>query len=160
MTLENGKRIVLARFIGFISTLIYVLYVFMAYFPRVFRNTLTSKTVTIITVVVTVVYLLFILWPTLMKYRYIYFSADGRKITLRWYTPGLMPGKSRSIEIPTEKFAGYEIKSKMFGLHHYIMLYQQVQGKKAAYSPVSISALSQAERAKIGEALNGYKPVI
>jgi len=44
MTLDNGKNIVKLRLIGFISTLIYVLYVFLAYFPRIFRNVLTEKT--------------------------------------------------------------------------------------------------------------------
>ncbi len=160
MTLDNGKRIVLMRLIGFISTVIYVLYVFLAYFPRVFRNTMTEKSVTLLTVVITVPYLLFLFWPVLRKYRYINFSANERKITLRWYKTGLMPGESRSIEIATDKFAGYEIKKRMLGLYHYLILYQQVQGRKAAYSPVSITALSKAQRVKICETLNGYKPVI
>ena len=160
MTLDNGKKIVLLRLIGFISTLVYVLYIFLAYFERVFRHSMSESAVNIMTAVITVVYLVSLFWPALMKYRYIYFSSDERNITLRWYKTGLMPGESSSIEIPADKFAGYEITQKAIGLHHYLTLFQKVQGKKAAYNPVSITALSQKQRARIAEALNNYKSAV
>ena len=43
MTLDNGKRIVLMILIGFVTTLVYVLCVFLAYFTRVFRQVMTEK---------------------------------------------------------------------------------------------------------------------
>jgi hypothetical protein len=92
MTLDNGKRIVLIRLIGFVTTLVYVLYVFLAYFPRVFRHVMTEKNLTVMTVAVTAVYLIVLLRPTILKYMYLFFSADEKRITLRWYKPGLMPG--------------------------------------------------------------------
>lgn len=160
MTLDNGKKIVLLRLIGFISTLVYVLYIFLAYFERIFRHSMSEASVNIMTAVVTVAYLITLFWPALMKYRYVYFSSDERNITLRWYKTGLMPGESSSIEIPAGKFAGFEITTKTMGLHHYITLFQQIQGKKAAYNPVSITALSKKQRARIAEALSNYKSAI
>ncbi len=160
MTLDNGKKIVLLRLIGFISTLVYVLYIFLAYFERIFRHSMSEASVNIMTAVVTVAYLITLFWPALMKYRYVYFSSDERNITLRWYRTGLMPGESSSIEIPTGKFAGFEITTKTMGLHHYLTLFQQIQGKKAAYNPVSITALSKKQRARIAEALNIYKSAV
>lgn len=160
MTIDNGKKIVLLRLIGFVSTLIYVLYIFLAYFEKVFRHAMSENSVNIMTAAVTVVYLVALFWPALMKYRYIYFSADERNITLRWYKTGLMPGESNSIEIPSGRFAGYAMTSKVMGLHHYLTLYQQIQGKKAAYTPVSITALSGKQRARITEALNNYKSAV
>jgi hypothetical protein len=160
MTLDNGKKIVFLRLIGFISTLVYVLYIFLAYFEKVFRHSMNEASVNIMTVVVTVAYLVTLLWPALMKYKYIYFSSDERHITLRWYKTGLVPGASSSIEIPTGNFAGFEITSKAMGLHHYLTLFQHIQGKKAAYNPVSITALSKKQRARIAEALNIYKSAV
>ncbi|MFN2313727.1 MAG: hypothetical protein ABR531_04680 [Bacteroidales bacterium] len=160
MTLDNGKKILLLRLIGFIFTLVYVLYIFLAYFERVFRNSMNEASVTIMTVVVTVAYLISLSWPALMKYRYIYFSSDERNITLRWYKTGLMPGESNSIEIPTGKFAGFEITTTAMGLHHYLTLFQHIQGKKAAYNPVSITALSKKQRTRIAEALSIYKSTV
>ena len=158
MTLDNGKRIVLFRLIGFITTVIYVLYVFLAYFPKIFRKVMSDQTLTILTVVVTIAFLLILLWPAIMKYRYIFFSADERTITLRWYKTGLIPGESRSIEIPAGRYAGYEITSEGMGLFHYLTLFQQVQGRRAAYPPVSITALTGAQRKEIEETLKGYRP--
>ncbi len=160
MTLDNGKRIVLIRLVGFVTTLVYVLYVFLSYFPKIFRHVMTEKNLTIMTVAVTAVYLLVLLRPTILKYMYLFFSADEKRITLRWYKPGLMPGESKSIEIPAERFAGFEVTKKFFGLHSYITLFQQVQGRKAAYPRVSISALSKKQKEEIEATLKNYRSVI
>jgi hypothetical protein len=157
MTIDNGRKIVAFRLLGFIATLIYVVYVFMAYFPEIFRHVMSKNSVHIITAAITAIYLLLIFYPAIMKFRYIYFSADERGITLRWYKTGLVPGESKSIEIPALQFAGYEITSGMMGMLHFLTLYQRVQGQKAAYSPVSITALSAIQRAKIEEVLKTYK---
>ncbi len=157
MTLHNGKRIVLLRLIGFITTLLYVLYVFVAYFPKVFRKVMSEENLTLLTIAVTVIFLLVLLWPTIMGYRYIFFSADERTVTLRWYKSGIVPGESRSIEIPAGSFAGYEITAKGMGVIHYLTLYQQVHGKRAAYPPVSITALSKAQREQLNETLKNYR---
>lgn len=160
MTIDNGKKIVLLRLIGFITTLVYVLYVFLAYFPRIFRHAMSETSVNIMTAVVTAAFLVLLLWPVIMKYRYIWFSADERSITLRWYKTGVVPGESKSIEIPAARFAGFEITKKALGLHHYLTLFQQVQGRRAAYSPVSITALSAKQRKEIADTLNNYKSAV
>ncbi len=160
MTLDNGKKIVLLRLIGFITTLVYVLYIFLAYFPKIFRHAMSETSVNIMTAVVTAAFLLVLLWPSIMKYRYIWFSADERSIILRWYKTGVVPGESKSIEIPTERFAGFVMTKKAFGLHHYLTLFQQVQGRRAAYSPVSITALSAKQRKAIADTLSNYKSAV
>lgn len=157
MTLDNGKKIVLLRLVGFIATVIYVLYIFLAYFAKVFRNVMSVNHVLIMTAVITLAFLIVLLWPAIKRYTYIYFSADEKGITFRWYKTGLLPGESKSIEIPSDKFAGYEITTRNMGLHHYLTLYQWVQGKKAAYNPVSITALSQSQKARMIETLNNYR---
>jgi hypothetical protein len=160
MTIDNGKKIVLLRLIGFITTLVYVLYIFLAYFPKIFRHAMSETSVNIMTAVVTAAFLLVLLWPAIMKYRYIWFSADERSITLRWYKTGVVPGESKSIEIPTGRFAGFEMTKKALGLHHYLTLFQQVQGRRAAYSPVSITALSAKQRKAIADTLSNYKSAV
>ena len=160
MTLDNGKRIVLLRLTAFITTVVYVLYIFLAYFPKVFRKVMTEESLTVLTVAVTVAYLLLLFWPAIRQYRYIFFSADEKTVTLRWYKTGLMPGESKSIEIPAGRFAGYEITSKARGLYPYITLFQQVQGKRAAYPPVCITALSRGQRTLMEETLKNYKSAI
>lgn len=160
MTIENGKKIVAFRLLGFISTIVYVLYIFMAYFPKVLSKLLSDSNINLLTLALTVVYLTVLIWPLIMKYRYIYFSSDLKGIILRWYSTGLMQGESMSIEIPAERYAGFEITKKFFGLHTYLTLYQKVQSQKAAYNSVSISALSREQMKKLTESLTNYKSTI
>ena len=79
----------------------------LAYFAKVFRNSIPSDILDLMTIIITVFYLLSILWPVIWQYKYIYFSDDGKMIILRWYSIGLVSGESKSIEIPKETYAGY-----------------------------------------------------
>ena len=160
MTIENGERIVAFRLLGFISTIVYVLYIFMAYFPKLLSKMLSDTNINILTFGLTVVYLAVLIWPAIMKYRYIYFSSDIQGVILRWYSTGLMQGESKSIEIPAVRYAGFEITKKFFGLHTYLTLYQKVQNQKAAYNAVSISALSREQKQKLVESLTNYKSTV
>ncbi len=159
MTFNNGERIVGYRLLGFASTVVYVLYVFGAYFPKVFSKILSETQVNLLTGGLTVVFILIILWPMIMKIHYISFSGDAKHITLRWYKTGIMPGESKSIEIPADRFAGYEIVKKKSGFHQYLILYQNVQGQKAAYDPVCINSLAKEQKKKLIDTLNSYKSV-
>jgi len=160
MTIDNGERIVAFRLLGFISTIVYVLYIFMAYFPKLLSKMLSDSSINLLTLALTVVYLTALTWPLIMKYRYIYFSSDLKGIILRWYSTGLMQGDSMSIEIPAERYAGFEITKKFFGLHTYLTLYQKVQNQKAAYNAVSISALSEEQKKKLSDSLTNYKSTV
>jgi hypothetical protein len=160
MTIENGERIVAFRLLGFVSTIIYVLYIFMAYFPKILSKMMSDASINVLTLVLTVIYLTVLSWPLIMKYRYIYFSSDIKGIILRWYSTGLMQGDSMSIEIPAERYAGFEITKKFLGLHTYLTLYQKVQNQRAAYNAVCISALSGEQKQKLAESLTNYKSVI
>ena len=157
MTFNNGERIVVFRLLGFVSTIVYVLFVFFAYFPKAFRKVFSESELNLITGGLTIIYFGIILWPMLMKYHYISFSADARNITFRWYKTGLMPGESRSIEIPAERYAGYDLTRKYFGLYVYLTLYQNIQNRRAAYDPICINALTKEQRQKLFDTLNSYK---
>jgi hypothetical protein len=157
MTFNNGKRIVVFRLLSLISTVIFVIYMLLAYFAAVLGKYLTSTQLTIITIVITTAFIIVILWPAIRQYRYIYFTDDGRSVVLRWYTIGLMSGDNNSIEIPKESFAGYEITRKLNGLYSYITLYQIFQNRKVSFPPVSISALDNKEIRKVTEALDSYR---
>jgi len=159
MTFNNGEKIVVFRLLGFISTIVYALYIFLGYFEKAFRKALSESELNLITVILTVVYFGIILWPMVMKYHYISFTGDAKGITLRWYKTGLMPGDSKSIEIPAERYAGYEITRSFLGLYQYITLFQKIQNQRAGYSPVCINALSKEQRQKLINTLTNYKSV-
>lgn len=157
MTLHNGKRIVFFRLLSLVATVLFVIYMLLAYFADELSRYLDSSTITIISAVVVVLYILVILWPMIRQIKYIYFSDDGHSVIIRWYSIGLMSGESHSIEIPKETFSGYEITGKLGGFYRYITLYQTVQSHRAAYPPVVITSLHKEEIRKISEALARYK---
>lgn len=157
MTFHNGKRIVFFRLLSLVSTVLFVIYMLLAYFADELSRYLDSRTITFITAGVVAIYVLVILWPMIRQYKYIYFSDDGRAVIIRWYSIGLMSGESHSIEIPKESFSGFEITGKLGGFYKYITLYQTVQSRRAAYPPVVITSLNNIEIKKISEALACYK---
>jgi len=143
--------------LSLVTTALFVVYILLAYFARVFRNSIPSDILDLMTIIISVFYLLSILWPVIWQYKYIYFSDDGKLIILRWYSIGLVSGESKSIEIPKEAFAGFEITKKYLGLFQYITLYQNFQNRRAGYPPVIINALSRQQYEKIAHALSLYK---
>jgi len=157
MTFHNGKRIVFFRLLSLVATVLFVIYMLLAYFAEELSRYLSSGTIALITAGVVTLYVLVILWPMIRQYKYIYFSDDGRSVIIRWYSIGLMSGESHSIEIPKESFSGFEITGKLGGFYKYITLYQTVQNHRAAYPPVVISSLHKDEIKKISEALAHYK---
>lgn len=157
MTFHNGKKIVFFRLLSLVTTVIFVIYILLAYFARVLTRYVPSDTLDFSTIIVTLLYLTSVLWPIIRQYRYIYFSDDGNSVILRWYSVGLISGESKSIEIPKNSFAGYQIEKKLFGSYQYITLYQYFQNRRAGFPAVSVNALSVKQIKKITEILERYK---
>lgn len=57
--------------------------------------------------------------------------------------------KHARFEIPLKQFSAYSIQKSFFNLTHYLVFFQQVQGKRAKYPPVSLSGLSNEDREKL-----------
>lgn len=157
MTLDNGKRLVSFRILSLITTVLFVVYMLLAYFAKILGRYMPSDTLNLITIIISALYLSSVLWPVIWQYKYIYFSDDGNSIILRWYSVGLISGESKSIEIPKNAFAGFEKSKKYFGFYSYITLYQYFQNRRAGYPPVIITALKNRQIKKIIEALECYK---
>ena len=85
---------------------------------------------------------------------YIYFNDETNKIILRYYSMHPLSQAKRSIEIPRDSFSKYEIAESLFGIKTKIILYQKVKGGVYKYPPVSISALSPAEKEQLIQSLN------
>ncbi|MDT8400668.1 MAG: hypothetical protein RQ743_03155 [Bacteroidales bacterium] len=156
MTFDNGKTIIGLRLRLFIATIIMLVYVYLVYYGKQLRFPILGIQEFHATLILTVLYLLLAFLPMLLKYRYIYFSDDGKNIIFRYYSVGFLSGKKSSVEIPKHEFAGYKIKKNFIGLIKSILLFRIMGNKKASYSPVYVSSLSKAELKKIMKALDAY----
>ena len=101
-----------------------------------------------------VIYFVIIVYNYLRDYYYIYFNDETNKIVLRYYSMRPLSQTKRSIEIPRGSFSKYEIQNSLFGIKEKIIIYQKVKTGVYKYPPVSITALSPAEKEQFIKALN------
>mgnify|MGYP006283510387 CR=1 FL=1 len=156
MTFDNGKTIIRLRLRLFVASVLLLVYIYLVYYGKQLRFPILGIQEIHATLVLITLYLLFAFLPLILRYRYIYFSDDGRHIIFRYYAVGFLSGKKSSVEIPKNEFVGYDIKKSFAGLIKAIYLYRIMGNKKASYSPVYISSLSGKEIEKIKRALNTY----
>jgi len=156
MNLDNSRTLIRIRLRLFIATIIFVIYLFLVYLDKLIRFPLWGIEQWVATTVIIILYIIIAFYPMLLKYQYIYFSDDGSMIIFRYYKVGLIKGPKRSVEIPKNKFRGFEISKSFLGLIYSITLQQQMGKGKAAYPPVFISSLSKKELNRIITSLRKY----
>ncbi len=156
MTFDNGKTIINLRLRLFIATILFLVYVFLAYLGKNIKFPLAGYSDTVWTLTIAVIYIGIAFLPLLLKYKYIYYSDDGPKIIFRYYSIGMFQGKKNSVEIPKVDFAGYEMKKYYLGLVKAILLSQKMDRRIARYSPVFLSSLSRKEMRNILSSLDKF----
>ncbi|MBU0766124.1 MAG: hypothetical protein KJ607_14975 [Bacteroidetes bacterium] len=98
------------------------------------------------TIAACIIYALINIWFAQLKLNYIYFSDEGQKIVLRYFSLSIISKEKRAIEIPKKEFSGYEILHSFFNKRMEIILLQKRKTGIAKYPPVSITALKKAEQ--------------
>lgn len=156
MTFDNSKTIIGLRIRLFIASLVMLVYVYVVYFGKQLRFPILGIQEIHATLTLTAVYILLAFLPLMLKYKYIYFSDDGKFIIFRYYSVGLLSGKKNSVEIPKDEFLGYKIIKPFPVLVKSIQLYRLMGNKKASYSPVFVSSLSKSELKKLTASLEKY----
>lgn len=158
MTFDNSRRIVSLRLALFIATFPFLAFLAVTYVARLVKFPLLGLSETIWVVALSGTYFLIALYPSLMKYNYIYFSDDGSSVIFRFYSAGIIKGTRHAVEIPKRSFAGFSKGKKRAGLIPYIILYENRQGTEAKYPPILLTGLSRREREKVYSALSGFGP--
>lgn len=154
MTLDNGKTIIRLRLNLLIATVVFIIYLFFAYFEKQIKFPVLGLSVTDATLILVAIYLLVALYPMIFKYNYIYFSDDGPSVVLRFYSVGITKGTRKSIEIEKQRFVGYVKKEGLFSSS--VALMERVDRREATYPPVSLTSLTGKERKKLFTMLDRY----
>jgi hypothetical protein len=156
MILDNSKTIISLRIKLFGATVIILVYIVLTYIAELIKYPLFGMSDTAWTLIFVCLYFAYALMPMFLNYQYIYFSDEGEKIVIRYFTAGITGGRKNSIEINKKGFSGYRTEERFFGMIRSITLYQKFQEGTARYPPVYISALSKEERSKIFRSLDHY----
>jgi hypothetical protein len=158
MTFDNSRKVISLRIRLFFAIVVLIAFIIMAYFAKIIKFPFLGLSDTIWILILVGINLSIAFMPMVLNYQYIFFSDDGEKIVIRYFTAGIVGGRKNSVEIDKRSFAGYKVESRFLGLIQSIILYQRFQEGSAKYPPVYISALSGEERAKIFRSLNQYSP--
>lgn len=158
MTFDNSKTIIGVRIKLFVATVLFLVYLVMAYIAKWIPFPLLGMDDTAWTVIITVIYIVFLFYPMYLNYQYIYFSDDGYDIIFRYFNAGIAGGRKNSVEINKTAFAGYKLEKKAFGLKQNLILFQKMHDGIAKYPPIYISSLTDEERKKVFGALKRYAP--
>jgi hypothetical protein len=158
MTFDNSKKIISLRLKLLGATILFLSYMVLTYAARMIKYPLLGMSDTAWTLILVAIYLFIVFLPMILNYQFISFSDEGEKIVLRYFSTGMAAGKKNSVEIEKKVFAGYETKSRFFGLIQSITLYQQLKEGVAKYPPVYLSALSREEKTKVFRSLNSNSP--
>ena len=156
MTFDNSKTIIGLRIKLFGATVVILAYIVLTYIAGIIRYPLLGMSDTAWTLILVGIYFGYALLPVFLNYQYIYFSDDGEKIVIRYFTAGIIGGRKNSIEISKNEFSGYKSEARFFGLIQSITLFQKLREGIAKYPAVYISALSKEERSKLFRTLNQY----
>ena len=158
MTLDNSKQIISFRIKLFVATVLFLVYVALAYVAKLIKFPILGLSDTAWTLILVIIYLLIAFIPMFLNYQYVYFSDDGESLVFRYFNAGIVGGKKSSIEISKKTFAGYKTESRYFGLMLSLVLFQQVGQRIAKYPPVHISALNKDQRNKLFYSLSLLAP--
>ncbi len=107
-------------------------------------------------IVVAALYLFYTLIMMVRELHYVFYSDQGDKIILRYYSLSPFTRKKSSIEIPKPLLGKYEYRKSWLGLKKHLVLYQKNKGSLARFNPVSISSLSSEERKKVLASLDHW----
>ena len=98
--------------------------------------------------------LLFFLIMAILNYNYIIFYAGPDKVRVRY--KGLSPfsASRNSVQINSNEFTQYEIKTSIFNIKKVLILHQQTPSGHAKYPSIGLSALNNSEINSIKKALD------
>ena len=154
MTIDIRRTTIRMRLRGLFTAFIFSLVIIFILLAGIFDAPILGITRSYFILAISVIYLVLIIYNYLKDYYYIYFNDETNKIILRYYSMHPLSQAKRSIEIPRDSFSKYEIAESLFGIKTKIILYQKVKGGVYKYPPVSISALSPAEKEQLIQSLN------
>lgn len=98
-------------------------------------------------------YVIYYLYQSFLEPNYIYFSDEGDKIVLRFYSTGLSGSKKSAFEIPKVYLHKFQIEKIIVNQKEKLILYQKTDKGIFKYPPVILSGLNDNEKRNLKNAL-------
>ncbi len=156
MILDIRKTVLRKKIRSFYTTLFFLTVIALLLATNVYNDTIAGIDKYGFSIILACIYILTVLFSAIRNYHYIYYSDEGDKLVLRFFSFSFFTQKKSSIEIDKTDLESYQVNKRFFGLRENIVLYQKTRGGIAKYPPVSITALSQSEKQELFNSLSLY----
>lgn len=157
MIIDNNRKSISIRLRKLVSMLLTGALIITVYFTDILHSPAGWFTKHHLAGLFFLLYLIYYLFDYMLEHNYIYYSDMGDKIVVRYYSLRPLESSQNSIEIPKSEFHDYSITRSFFNLKEKIVLFQNTRRGVAKYPPISITALSKAEKEKLKSSLGKVK---
>ncbi|MFC2136948.1 hypothetical protein ACFLTE_02120 [Bacteroidota bacterium] len=107
-------------------------------------------------IAVAVLYFLYYFYHIFIDPYYIYFSDEGEKIIIRFYSARSASSKKMALEIPKSDFHHFEIEKAIINQKDKLSIFQKTGKGVFKYPSICLSALSSVEKKSLLSSLNKY----
>ena len=105
-------------------------------------------------------YLLYYLIGIVRNYQYIFFTDNGSKLVIRYYSLRPMSKRQNAVEIGKTMFANYKLTHQLMGFRKYLVLYQRLpNGSVVKYPPINVSIMKKEDLNQLTKALQSYRNI-
>jgi len=156
MIIENSKTVIKIRLRAFVASVIVVVLITLIYTTRILINPIWGLNESQWSFIIIGVFVLILILNNFRDFHYIYFSDNGNKIVVKFYSTRIFSGKKNTIEIHKKDFVKFETNSSFFKMRDYIIIYQKLKKGIAKYPPISITGLSKKDKTKLKNQLSLY----
>jgi len=157
MVIDIQRTILRKNLRAFIMAIVFVLVILLLLLTYIYEDQLFGLTNYHLAIIIAGSYVVYMLFNTLRRYYYVYFSDDNDKIIMRYFPTTMFTHKKNSIEIAKRDFAGYEKEKWLFGFRERITLMVHTPRGTAKYPSVSLSALTRKEKEILYKVLDMLK---
>lgn len=107
-------------------------------------------------IAVCLIFVFYFGYHLILNINYIYFTDQGNRIILRYFSNRPFNQAKNSIEIDKKTFVKFETQDYLFGLKTELTLYQNLNQTIAKYPIVSLSGLTKEQKRKLIITLQKY----
>ena len=156
MTIDIRKTVFKKKLRSFYSTLFFLVVIGGLLVTNIYYGKIAGVDKYEFSIILAGIYILSIIYSAIRNYQYIFYSDEGDRIILRYFSFSFFARKKNSIEINKTSLAGYQVSRQFFGLRENLILYQSTKKGTAKYPPVCITALSRSEKEGMLHSLSIY----
>ena len=156
MVIDNSKAAIRDRKLTYGMLAVFIMTVSAIMLAEIFDKPILGIKREYFALVITFIYVAITLYRLVLNLNYIYYTDNGGKIVLKYYSLRPFMQNRKTIEIPRGALIKFVISESFFEHKKTLVLYQKIKNKTARYPEISLSALTEDEFGKMRASLNAF----